>query len=295
MKKSLLLLLSFALTACNFVAAPTPQPTLTPTPTATATAMPTNTPTPAPTLTATPPPNGPCDNPLVPLATGNQWTYRVTTGSGESLYKLAAVERQDAANIVIMVEYTDQKNNILVHEPVICQDGAIEGYPLFVMNMLFSGYLDQYIKTIRESGVYAPNHQSLAQNNWGLDWQAVYLTEDPIYLKNPLGGEDLFILESTEVELSFQMDGSRESITTPIGNFPQALKISQSFSLPMTVPTAGSGGTSGNLTLQTTQWYEPYVGLLRAQLDSATLSDSGVGFEVPMESIVELVEFARGN
>jgi hypothetical protein len=293
MKKSLLLLLSFALTACSSAGVPFLRQT--PTPTPTATAMPTNTPTLAPTLTATPPPNGPCDNPLVPLATGNQWTYRVTTGSGESLYQLAAVERQDAANIVVLVEYTDQKNNILVHEPVICQDGAIEGYPLFVLNMFFSGYLDKYFSTIRESGVYAPDHQSLAQNNWKLEWQAVYLTEDPIYLKNPLGGEDLFILESTEVGLSFQMDGSRESITMPIDNFPQALRISQSFSLPMTVPMAGSGGTSGKLTLQTTQWYEPYVGLLRARIDSASLDMGGMEYGVPIESTIELAEFTPGN
>ena len=110
MKKSLLPCLLFALTACSSAGAPDPRQTLTPTLTAT----PTATLTPTPTLTATPVPNGPCDNPLIPLGTGNQWTYRVTTTNGESLYSLKSLGRQDGANIVALVEYVDQKNNFTV-------------------------------------------------------------------------------------------------------------------------------------------------------------------------------------
>lgn len=292
MKKSLLLCLLFALTACSSAGAPIPRQTLTPTPTAT----PTATPTPTPTLTATPVPNGPCDNPLVPLRTGNQWTYRVTTTGGEARYSLKSLGRQDGANIVALVEYSDQKNNLTVQDPVVCQDGAIENYPLFVMNMLFLDYLNKYINTYHESGVYAPNYQSLTQNNWTITWQADYLTEDEAYIKNPLGGPDLFILQSTPVGLSFQMDGWRESVTTPAGNFPQALKITQEFSLNVTITAPGSGsGTSDSLTLLTTQWYEPYFGLVRAQVDSASLSGNGMGYSVPIERTVELVEFVPGN
>jgi hypothetical protein len=289
MKKSLLLFMSFALTACGFSVTTIPQKTLTPALTTT----PAPTPTPTPTLTATPVPNGPCDNPLVPLGTGNQWTYRVTTTSGESDYSLKSLGRQDGANIVALVEYSDQKNNLSVQDLVICQDGAIENYPLFVMNMLFSDYLNKYIDTYHESGVYAPNYQSLIQNNWTMNWQADYLTEDEAYIKNPSGGPDLLILLSTPVELSFHLDSVRESVNAPAGNFPQALKITQDFSLNVTITSPGSGtGTSDTLTLMTTQWYEPYIGLVRARIDSASLSG---GYSIPIESTVELVEFAPEN
>jgi hypothetical protein len=292
MKKSLLFFLSFALTACGSAATPIPQKTLTPTLTAT----PTATPTPTPTLTTTPPPNGPCDNPLVPLGTGNQWTYRVTTTGGEARYSLKSLGRQDGANIVALVEYSDQKNSLTVQDLVVCQDGAIDNYPLFVMNMLFSDYLNKYIDTYHESGPYAPNDQSLIQNNWRMTWQADYLTEDEAYIKNPLGGPDLLIMQSTPVGLSFQMDGSRESVTTPAGNFPQALKIIQDFSLNVTITVPGSGtGTGDTLTLHTTQWYEPYIGLVRAQVESASLSGDGMEYRVPLESTLELVEFAPIN
>jgi hypothetical protein len=298
MKKFLSLLLSLTLTACapvmSLFTPPTFTPTLTPTPNFTPT--PTATLTPTLTPTPTPVPNGPCDNPLVPLATGNRWTYRVTTANGEATYRLAVLERQDGANIVALVEYTDQKNNLTVQEPVICQEGAIENYPLFVMNMLFRDFLSDYIDTYHESGAYAPDYQSLAQNDWKMTWQADYLTEDEAYIKNPLGGSDLYILQSTPMELSFHMDGTQETVSTPAGNFAHAMKISQSYTMNVTITAAGSGsGTSNTLTLQTTGWYEPYIGLVRAQIDSASLGAEGAGIGLPIESTLELVEFIPGG
>jgi hypothetical protein len=269
----------------------TPTFTLTPTntPTPTITATPTNT----PTLTATPVPDGPCDNPLLPLGTGNQWTYRVTTARGESRFRITSLEIQNAANIVALVEYSDQKNNLTIRDSIICQDGAIVNYPLFVLNMLFSDYLDKYIDTYHESVDYAPNYQSLIQNNWALNWQASYLTENEVYLRDPSGGIDLFIPLNTHIELSFYLNSSWEPVTVPVGNFPRALKITQDYNLPVTFTTPGSGGgTGGSLKIITTQWYEPYIGLVRAQITSALLHGT---VNLPLESELELVEFTPGN
>ncbi len=252
--------------------------TLTTTITPTKTATPTNT----PTLTATPVPNGPCDNPLIPLGTGNQWVYRVTTPIGESRFSLTSLGIQQGANIVALVEYSDQKNNLTVRYPIICQDEAIVNYPLFVVNMLFSDYLDKYISTSHESGDYAPSYQSLIQNNWALNWQAGYLTEDGVYLRNPWGQADLYIPANTQIEVSFILNGLREAVTSPAGNFPQALKITQFLSLPVT----GSG-----LYIGISQWYEPYIGLVRAQINAVLMGR----LKLPVESTLELVEFTPGN
>ena len=274
-------------------------PTHTPTPTATLT--PTNTPTPTKTLTptntatptSTPVPNGPCDNPLLPLGKGNQWFYRVTTSRGESRFSLMSLGIQNGANIVALVEYSDQKNNLAITKPVICEEGAIVNYPLFVINMLFSDYLDKYISAYHESGDYAPNYQSLTQDNWVLDWQADYLTENGAFIRNPSGETDLYIPVNTQIELSYSMDSVWELATAPAGNFPQALKITQNIALPVTLTTAGSGsGTGDILKISTTQWYVPYIGLVRAQVSSANLRG---GQNLPIESTLELVEFTAGN
>lgn len=292
LKNELFLFTVFILTACNTVVSPPPTPTSI----ATNTAAPTSTAVPSPTLTPTPTPvpDGPCDNPLVPLGIGNQWSYRTTTESGEFSYTLKSLERRDSGNIVVLVEFTDQKNNNVIQEPVICRDGAIENFPLFVMDMLFADYLSSLFNTYHDVGDYAPAYASFVEKNWFMEWQAKYLTEDSAFIKNPMGGSDLSLLQSSPIDLTFQTEGSREPVTVPAGDFPQALKVLHSFTLSVTI-TLPTGGSGGYLTVNTTQWYEPYTGLLLAQVDSASITTGGLEFSVPMKSVVELVEFTPGK
>ncbi len=285
MKQTLAFLLLLVLSACN-TAVPLPTPTSTPTQTAISTAT--------ITPTATPFPSGPCISPLLPLTTGAEWIYRVPTTSGESLYTLKTLDRNDGRNIVIMVEFTDQKNNVTVVEPVVCMDGAIENFPLFVVSMHFADYLEKDFNTYHDTGIYFPSYATLAENDWRMNWEVEYLTEDVAQLKSPMDGRALFVLQSSFIRLSFEMDGTREALTVPAGDFPQALKVQHSFSFPVTL-TLPTGATGSILTVNTTQWYEPYVGLLRSQVDSASLLLYGQNVPVPMESVIELVEFRKGE
>lgn len=286
MKKIVVTILILILTAC----APAIPPA-TPTSTSTATSAFTVTPstTPSPTLTPTPVPNGPCDNPLVPLVIGNHWTYRATTDSGEKTYNLRAVERQDIGNIITVVEFGDGEQS--VQERVVCLNGVIEDFPLFVMDMLFADRLEKFMNTYHDRGIYAPAHASFAETGWVLDWQAFYLTEDVARIKNPLGPPDLFLLQSSPIDLTFQMDGSREAVTVPAGEFPQALKVLHTFVLSATL----GSGAGGHLTIETTQWYEPYIGLVRAQVDTASYTTGGQKLSIPWNSVLELVEFTPGK
>ncbi len=286
MKNTMVIFIVLILTACA------PSASLPPTPSLTATLIPTVTPTPTLTPSPTPVPNGPCDNPLVPMVIGNEWRYLVTTPNGEKLYNLKAVDRQDSRNIVMLVEFGDGEGS--VQEQVVCIDGAIDNFPLFMMDMLFTDYLNKLFNTYHDHGYYAPAHQTFADNDWMLNWEAEYLTEDVAYIKNPIGGSDLTVLESSPIFLSFEMDGTREPVTVPAGEFSQAIKVSHTFSLTVTV-TLPTGGAGGHLTLFTTQWYEPYVGLVRTELESASLRTGTQEFSVPMQSIVELIEFTPGK
>ena len=287
MRNILLLILLFALTACS--SPPPAQPTTLPTQPATSTPLP---PTVIPT--STPFPNGPCDNPLVPLAMGNRWVYRVTTPEGEALYNLESVEIRNEANIISIINFTDQKHNKTIREPVVCQNGAIENFPLFVITMLLSDYVDTTFNTYHDTGVYAPSHQTLIDNDWRMDWSTVYLTEEKAHLKNPMGGSDLIVLESSPMKLAFHTDGEKESVTTPAGDFPQAIKVLRNFSMSVTI-TLPTGGTNGILTFETTELYEPYIGLVRSQINSASLKTQGTTIPLSIESVLELLEFYPGK
>jgi len=286
MKRAAMLILIVVLSACapDIAESPTPQPQATATQTSTSTPIP----TPTSTVTPTPPPNGPCDNPLVPLVIGNQWKYRVTTDSGEREYSLKVLERVDSGNILMRVEFADQEKS--VQERVVCLNGVIEDFPLFVMDMLFAERLNKFMNTYHDRGIYAPDHASLAAKNWTMEWQVYYLTEDGARITNPLGPPDLNIGQSAPIDIAFNMDGTREPVSVPAGGFPQALKVSHDFTV-----SATWGSYGGHLTIETTQWYEPYVGLLRAQVDKASYSIGIQESGIPWNSVLELIEFTPGN
>jgi len=66
-----------------------------------------------------------------------------------------------------------------------------------------------------------------------------------------------------------------ESVTTPGGTLPARPENPPGFSLPVTFTAAGMGsGTARQPEISTTQWYEPYIGLVRAQITSASFQGS---------------------
>jgi hypothetical protein len=127
-----------------------------------------------------------------------------------------------------------------------------------------------------------------------MEWQSEFLTEDRVYLKNPQGGSDMFLIESSPIRVSFWTDGTRKAVAVPAGEFSLALRITQDTTMTPTI-TLPTGGTDGLLTLHATHWYEPYVGLVRAQIDSASLEVNAQKINAPIQSVLELVEFTQGK
>ncbi len=290
MRRALPFFFVLIIVACNTV----PQSIPTPTPTHTARPIHTPTSTATATPTDTPVPGGPCDNPLVPLAPGNQWEYRLQSINGESFFTIRSTGRQDTSYIVTMVEYTDHKNNFTIEKSSICQSGAIEKFPIYVLNMLFIDILEEYFSAFQESGTYAPSYRELSAANWKMEWQTNYLTEDAATIINPLGSPNLRVSNQQPLTLVSTTDGSHQDVTTPAGDFPQALKLSQVYSIRVTFLEGTTGG-SGILNLYTSQWYVPYVGLVRAQVDDISLTVNGFENRLTIESTLELMEFKPGN
>jgi hypothetical protein len=260
--------------------------------TPTATPIPTEVP---PTVTMTSVPGGPCDNPLVPLAVGNEWQYLVTGVKDPYQYLLKVGERADIGNININIEMIDQKHKQDIKELVVCREGAIDNFPLHVMSMLLADYLDRLLNTYKQSGQYAPAYLEFARNNWTYAWQSRYLVEETVAIKDPAGSSALFLTPNNPIDVSFKTEGKSVPVTVPGGSFPQALLVENDYSMPVTVVTQGIS-TSGTLVIKTEQWYVPFVGLVRARVDSASVSIMpGQEASVPIQSVLELIEFTPGK
>jgi hypothetical protein len=95
--------------------------------------------------------------------------------------------------------------------------------------------------------------------------------------------------------VSFKTDGKYESTIVPGGSFPQALVVANDYTMGVTLVVNGIN-TSGILVIHTTQWYVPYVGLVRALVDSASISIvAGHDYSLPIVSVLELTEFKPGK
>jgi hypothetical protein len=263
-----------------------------PTSTASPTMIP---PTFTPTITTTPVPGGPCDNPLVPLVTGNEWFYLLSGGKEDHPYKWIVGQRQDIGNININVEMLDPKRTQDVTELVVCQDGAIDNFPLYILSMLLTDYTDGYLNTYKGSGQYVPAHSVFASNNWKYEWQSRYLVERAITINDSSTGSAIYLLLDSPIDVSFKTDGKYESTIVPGGSFPQALVVANDYTSEVTVRSGGII-TSGTLVIKTTQLYVPYVGLVRAVVDSASVSIMpGQASGIPITSVLELIEFKPGK
>ena len=287
-----LILLLFIASGCS--STPSIAPTMTSLPssaTPSVTASPTFTST--STSTPTPVPGGPCDNPLVPLVTGAIYEYRVTTPDGPALFTLNVKDRKDIGNINIEVQIIDHKHAWDIQELVICQEGEIVNFPLYVMSMLMVDYLQNILNTYHyhESAPYAPAFPVLADKGWVHTWEPGYQLEENVTLKNPMGGANLFMSGMSPIDVKFQMEGNRETVDVPAGLYAEALEIKVDYHMVATIIQEAAGCS---VDLHTTQWYVPYLGLVRAEIDTTEMNYAGQTFQAEIVSLLELVEFTPG-
>lgn len=248
-------------------------------PTGTPTEIP---PTTTPALIPTPLPEGPCANVLYPLLPGNEWVYQTSGAEGQArmTFQVTGVENDLASFQVI-----DENTGVTTNDTVRCQDSAVVNLPLIYISLLLSDYLDGVLNTYQESGVTAPSYRTFEENNWVYSWGVEKLVEQPVKVQPP-GLESGFILRSNIVKIQSETTGMREAITVPAGTFPQAILVTNEFRAPVTI---GSSGVS--FIVKYREWYEPYVGLLKIQTDSASLDYSGVPIPFPLDKTLELVEY----
>lgn len=243
--------------------------------------------------TITPLPSGPCDNPLMSLRPGNWWRYQSTSpvGSSQQVFRVREWNEEHDLNAVIEMENMD--TGVVTSDWVTCLDGGgIEDFPLFFLSMQMGDYVDGVFNTYYDSGIYSPGYPQFSTNHWILEWDAEYLTEQAVCFTKIWGTGGLCINQSSPIELMFSTRGEYEPITVPAGNFPQALKVIFLFRVATTLSFTDIA-TSAPLTVQITQWYAPYNGLLRSQVDLASVAlMPGEETVVPVESVIELVEYS---
>jgi len=185
-----------------------------------------------------------------------------------------------------------------IRDVIMCSNGDITRLPIFVTSLLLADYLDHVLNTYYLTGVDAPSYSTLAQNNWQYTWNTEYLLEEAVLVKFPGTTLIAYLSTNNTFKYRWELADVHEAVTVQAGAYPKALQVEQTWQTPITLmglPDVKASGVAGVLSTAADLWYEPYVGLLKAQVTSALVWVPGV-LEAPLttDRVVELVSFTPG-
>lgn len=95
-------------------------------------------------------------------------------------------------------------------------------------------------------------------------------------------------LSDSPLTMRWQNAG-QETVTVPAGTFENAYKVTRATQVEASITLEGVTARA-TLTIETVHWFAPYVGLLRNESVSASLTTFGITFPVEASGSVELVE-----
>ncbi|GAB4541348.1 MAG: hypothetical protein Fur002_09580 [Anaerolineales bacterium] len=215
-----------------------------------------------------------CRNILYPARPGSQWTYYFYTPkrSGDVTMSVVSVEGNQAA-----VDALEHTTGATARSYVQCDGDVILNFPLLSGQKIIGDMLNGNMNVDYVGGVLAPNEAAFVASNWALSWKIQYR----VYGSGAAqynGTNFSFDVAPSIVEMTCQTLGaggaSFESVTIAAGTF-NALKVICRGQGQATATVNGSSVT-GALAAQSTQWFAPNVGLLKAQSDYANLSVFGI-------------------
>ncbi|MBI4731843.1 MAG: hypothetical protein HY781_06910, partial [Chloroflexi bacterium] len=170
---------------------------------------------------------------------------------------------------------------------VDCQEGAITNFPLMTLGSLFGDYLGGDIEIVYVSGIFVPSEADLSASDWNMQWEGEYVAAGAVTLYAE-GEETTVTLTDSPITMTWQNAG-QETVTVPAGTFENAYKVTRTTQVEATISAEGLTG-QGIITIETAHWFAPYIGLLKTEIVSATLTTFGITFPMEITGSVELFE-----
>lgn len=235
---------------------------------------------------------GPCDNVLYPFFFGAHWLYQVDRQDGSEATRFGLTVTK-VANSQATIESLDIKTGIMTEIIADCDNGAIRNYPVLSQNMLIGNAVASDFHMEYVSGLFAPAVETFNENDWLHSWTADYLINGTITIQAQ--GETVTVnLENTPLHMAWETAGpgetAFETVNIPAGTFEKALKVRYETSMDVSITLAGIP-LHGQLTLHMTEWFEPFTGLLKMQIDSGEVNALGINIPVTLKGTIELVEY----
>ena len=235
---------------------------------------------------------GPCDNIFYPLALDNQWIYQLQIegedGQPEiSELGLTVSEVNGSSAIIAALDYD---TGIVMQSTVECKDGSILNFPMTEMNLVF-GEVSGDLQLKYNSGVFMPSQANFEMENWIYTWETDFTASGVI--NGSFDDETVTIdLSDSSVKMSWQVTEKDVAIQVPAGNFHDVVLIKRTLTFEVSsLKTILEGEVidiSTTLILTSNMWYSPFTGLLKQEVDSATIRLYGINFPIGSTGKIEL-------
>lgn len=231
--------------------------------------------------------DNPCNNILYPLALDNQWTYQTQIEQENEQIRshelgLTILEVHDStAELAVL----DQTTGFVTRSTAECESGSILNFPITEMNMVFGEVSGDLILQYK-SGVFMPSQMDFETEDWSNSWETNFTASGVIHGK--YDNEAITIdISSSPVKMSWQVIEKNVTIQVPAGDFNDVVLINREITIEVTSLKATISGEaldiSTILIINSNLWFSPFTGLLKQELDSATIQLFGVNF--PIESL----------
>ena len=238
---------------------------------------------------ATPPAalsNNPCNNIFYPLVPGSQLVYKIGTPDGNSQIGItvASVDGSEAT-----VDMLDMTTGFITQSTISCDAGAIKQYPLVTMDSLFGDMVEGSLNMDYVSGVIAPAEETLVGNGWDMAWTSEYIMNGEMTFTAD-GESTTIIVNDSPVVMNWSVASTEQNITVPAGNFSNVVEVKREMSMEISMDM-GVMMVDSTLVLESTHWFEPYLGMVKMTVDSTSVQYQGMTFPVAIDETMELIEF----
>jgi hypothetical protein len=242
-----------------------------------------------PTPYSTTPQAQTCKNILYPMTTGRQWVYQANTPNRTDILNMSVLSVNNSqGNVLIKNQSTGTTKQVQIQ----CIGDIIRSFPFMSMDVLFGNSLNSSVSASYVSGVLAPNETAFLNNNWALAWSSQYLVSGTTAV-NRNGTQLSVTLNNSPVTLSCQTlasgEAAFENITVAAGTF-RALKVVCSEAAQVTTNFNGVQVT-GMAEGRSYQWFAPYVGLVKMQVDYAVVKIFDISFSLLTNNNLELKSY----
>lgn len=234
-----------------------------------------------------------CANPLYPFIPGYQWIYEIRS-EGETSQVGITVTAVDGNQATINALYLE--TGVTTEATVDCDGDAILNIPVVLLGFLF-GDVDGSMNIEHVDGVFIPSYTTLTDSNWDMTWEGSYLASGT--MEATMDGDQITgRLQESPLTMVWQVPKENqvlnEAIETKAGVYAQAIKVQRVLTLDFTAELEEEGQTvslDAILTLESDLWFEPNIGLIKQQVQRASVKVYGINFPIEIDTTIELVEF----